>query len=246
MRRIVTLVIVLATCAALSACGSSSPSPSTSTTTPTPSLTSSPKVALAAMRNAAHSQHSVHYVSVSSGPGHTIRIVADVSATEGIQRIAFTDHGQSGSGTTMVSGGTAYIRGDAFMMRVYFGFPKARATKYAGKWISVPSSNSAYATVADDVTLPSFLSHLFPRQTKPSLVNAAFLIGVRGTVHGQSGVTVEATVFAPAHGRPLPVKQTAKSSNHLGTGVVTMSKWNAAVHVSAPTNAVLISTVGGG
>jgi len=244
LRRIVTPVIVLAVCATLSACGSSSAPPSTSTTTP--SLTSSPKVALAAMRNAAHSQHSVHYVSVSSAPGHTIRIVADVDATEGIQRVTFTDHGQTGSGTAIVSGDTAYIRGNAVMMSVYFGFPKAKATKYAGKWISVPSSNPAYATDSDDVTFPSFLSHLFPRQTKISLVKAGFLIGVHGTVQGQSGVTLDATVFAPAHGQPLPVKQTAKSSDHLGTGVLTISNWNEAVDVSAPANAVPISKVVGG
>ena len=119
------------------------------------------------MRSAAHSQHSLHYVSVSSAPGHKIRIVGDANATQGIQRITFTDHGQSGSGTTIVSGSNAYLRGDALMMTVYFGFPKAQATKYAGKWISVPSSNPAYATIADDVTLPSFLSHLFPQQTHP-------------------------------------------------------------------------------
>ena len=53
-------------------------------------------------------------------------------------------------------------------------------------------------------------------------------------MHGPSGVTVEATVFAPVNGQPLPVKQTATSSKHLGTGVVTISNWNAPVNVAAP------------
>ena len=200
------------------------------------------------MRSAARSQHSLHYVSVSSAPGHELRIVSDVSATEGITRVTVTDHGESGSGTAIVSGGTAYIRGDAFTMRVYFDFPKSEATKYAGKWISVPSSNLAYPTLSDGVTFPSFLSHLFPRQTKLSLVTAGFLVGVHGTVHRQAGVTVEATVFAPAHGKPLPVKQTAKSSGRLGTDVVTntISNWDEAVDVSAPPNAVPVTKVVGG
>ena len=233
------LVIVLALCASLSACGSSSPS----TTSPSPTL--SPKAELAAMRSAARSQHSVHTVSVSSAPGHEIRIVSDVGEKEGILRITLTDHGQTGAATVIVSGDTAFMRGNAFAMRTYFSFTKAQATKYAGKWISVPSLNPGYATVSDDGTFPSFLSHLFPPQEKLSLVTVAGLIGVRGTVHGQSGDTATATLFAPADGKPLPVKEIAKSSGKLGAGVVTMSDWNEAVHVSAPKAVSILIVVGG-
>jgi len=198
------------------------------------------------MRSAAHSQHSVHYVSVSSAPGHTIRLVGDVDAKKGILQVTLTAHGQTGAATVMVSSGTAFMRGDALMLRTYFGLPKAAATKYAGKWISVPSSNPGYATTADGVTFPSYFSHLFPQLTKLSFVSSLVaLVGVRGTVHGTGSLTAVTTIFAPAHGKPLPVKQIAKSSGDLGSGVVTMSNWNEAVHVTEPT-AVAISTVVGG
>ena len=59
------------------------------------------------MRKAARSQHSVHYVSVSSAPGHKIRIVSDVGASDGVQRIAVTDHDQTGTATVIVSNGAA-------------------------------------------------------------------------------------------------------------------------------------------
>ena len=245
MRQIVTLAFVLALCALLSACGSSAPSTSTpSTTTTTSPPPSTAKGQLAAMRSAANGQHSVHFVSVSSAPGHTIRIVADVAGKEGILRITVTDHGQTGTGTSIVSGGIAFLRGDAFWMRVYFGFTRKQATKYAGRWISVPSSHPAYATASDEVTFPSFLARLFAPQTKLALVKAGKLVGVRGTVRGQAGVA-SSTIYAPAQGKALPVKQVAKSSGALGNGTVTMSNWNEAVHVSEPT-AVSISTVVGG
>jgi hypothetical protein len=198
------------------------------------------------MRKAARSQHSVHYISVSSAPGHRLRLVADVGAKEGIERAILTDHGQTGPAAVIVSGGSAYLRGNAFTLRVYFGFTKAQATKYAGKWISVPSSNPGYATVSAGVTFPSYLSQLFQPLTKLSLVTAGGLIGVHGMAPGQTGATVSAAIFAPAHGEPLPVKQTAKSSGNLGAGVVTMSNWGEAVHVPAPRDVVPVKTVVGG
>jgi len=198
------------------------------------------------MRSAAHSQHSVHYVSVSSAPGHKIRLVGDVAAKQGILHVALTAQGQTGAGTVIVSGGTAFMRGDAFMLRTYFNLPKAAATKYAGKWISVPSSNPGYASTSDLATFSSLLTLLFTQQTKLSLVSSLVnLIGVRGTVHGTGSLTAVTTIFAPATGKPLPVKQIAKSSGDLGSGVITLSNWNEPVHVTEPT-AVSISTVVGG
>jgi hypothetical protein len=204
----------------------------------------SPKAELAAIRHAALSQHSVHYVSVSSAPGHKIRLVSDVGNGVGIQRITVTDQGQTGPATVVVSRRTAYLRGNVFTMRAYFGFSTAQATKYAGQWISIPHTSPGFATVSADATFASYVAYLFP-QTKLSLVTAGSLVGVRGTAR-QQGATFEETVFAPAHGKPLPAKETATSTGRPGTGVTTMSRWNEAVHVGAPSSSVPISTVVGG
>ena len=138
------------------------------------------------------------------------------------------------------------MRGNALAMRAYFGLTTRQATKYAGKWIAVPSSNPGYATVSEGVTFPSFLSRLFPQETKLSVVTAGGLIGIHGTVKGEGGATAAVTIFRPAQGKPLPVKQTAKSSGHPDSGLYSMSRWGEAVHVSAPDGAVPIDTVVGG
>jgi hypothetical protein len=224
VRLTLILGILLALSAPLSAFGSSQ--------------TASPSARLAAMRTAAQSQRSVHYVSVSSAPNQHLRIVADVGVRDGIQRITVKDHGTKGSASAIVSGRKVYIRGDAFSMQVYFGFTSLQATDWADTWISVPRSHPSYGTLSADVTLPSFVSHLFPKVTKLSLVTSGNLIGVQG--QAGKGST---TVFAPAQGKPLPVKAIAKTSGAQGTGALTMSRWNVAVNVKAPPHAVPISRV---
>jgi hypothetical protein len=204
----------------------------------------SPKMRLAAMRNAAGSQHSVHYVVVSSAPGHKVRMVSDVGKGEGIQRITVTSHGQTGPADVIVRRRTAYIRGNPFTMRAYFGFTKAQATKYAGKWIAIPHSSPGYAGVSADATFGSFLSFLYP-QHHLELYSSGKLVGVRGTARFM-GVDLLVLLLAPRHGKPLPAEQYERSPNHPGKSLARFSHWNESFHVTAPAHAVPISKVVGG
>src|SRR5215470_4901373 len=94
----------------------------------------SPKALRAAILDAARSRHSVHYVLTSVGPAQT-RMVADVGADRGVQRIAFTKAGKTGQVTVIVVNRTAYVRGDAFTLHNYMEFTKQQSTRYAGRWI---------------------------------------------------------------------------------------------------------------
>ena len=212
-----------------------------------PAVTQSPKQLRAAMLKAATSRQSVHYVSSGTASDHTIQMVADVGKGRGIQRITFKSHGQSGPAIVLVVSRTAYIRGNAFTMRNFFGFTQAEATKYAGKWISIPASTSAYSGVAADATFASFVTNLLPRKHL-ALVTATIAgkksVGVRGTAR-QAGVKLVETVYAPAHGTPLPFEVKAVSPGHPGSFVARMSRWSKPVHVTAPANAVPLSTVVG-
>jgi hypothetical protein len=206
----------------------------------------SPQQWRAAMLAAASAKHSVHYVSSSSRPGQGIRIVSDVGHGRGIQRITVTKHGHSGPATVLVVGRTAYIRGDAFTLHNYFPLTQAQASRYAGKWISIPSSSGAYAAVAADATFGSFLSDLLPSKHL-SLVpwttaGGRKAVGIRGRVR-QGGVSLVETVYAPARGAPLPFYERAVVTGKPGTSVAQMSRWNQPVHVTAPAHAVPIATV---
>ena len=201
----------------------------------------SPQQWRAAMHSAASAKHSVHYVSSSSETGGALRVVADVGKGRGIQRITVTKGGQSGPATVLVNSRTAYIRGNAFTLLNYFAFTQAQATRYAGKWISIPSSLRAFSSVAADATMASFISGLLPSKHL-TLVRTNKSVGLRGTVR-QGGVTVVETVYAPAGGTPLPFEEKVAPAGKPGTGRVRMSRWNEAVHLTAPANAVPISTV---
>jgi hypothetical protein len=210
--------------------------------------TQSPKQLREAMLAAAGSKHSLHYVSSGTSSGHTLRMVADVGRGRGIQRITFKSNGKSGPATVLVVRRTAYIRGNEFTMRSFFGFTPAQAAQYAGKWVSIPATSSAYSGVAADATFASFLSDLLPRR-QLAVVRATVAgkksVGLRGSVV-QGGEKLVETVYAPAHGTPLPFASKAVAPGHPGTSVTRMSRWNEPVHLTAPAHAVPISTVLGG
>jgi hypothetical protein len=205
----------------------------------------SPRQLRAAMLSAASARHSVHYVSTTSAAGHAIRIVSDVGPGRGIQRITVTNGSQSGPATVLVVGGSAYIRGNEFTLHNFFPLTQAQATRYAGVWISIPRSSGAYATVATDATFASFLADLVPGKhlaVVRATVAGRKSVGLRGTVR-QAGLKLIETVYAPASGKPLPFQEKAIASGVPGASLVRMSRWNEAVHVTAPADAVPIATV---
>jgi hypothetical protein len=205
----------------------------------------SPQQWRAAMLQAASASHSVHYVSTGVVPGYRLRMVSDVGRGRGIQRITVTKHGQTGPATVLIVGRSAYIRGNVFTLHGYFGFTPAQAKRYAGRWISIPRSSAAYAAVAADATLASYLSDLLPNKhlaVVQTTVAGKKAVGVRGNVQ-QGKLSLVETVYAPVGGTPLPFEERAAPVGHPGTSVTRMSKWNEPLNLAAPANAVPISTV---
>lgn len=171
----------------------------------------------------------------------------DVAGDRGIQRITFTKHGRTGHVMVRVAHRTAYIRGDAFTLHGYMGFTSAQASRYAGRWISLPHTSSGYKTVAAGVTFSSLLRLLYPHGN-PVRVSGTLdgrkVVGVR-VKQRNSGLRYIETLWAKKHGTPLPVEeyQVAPSKGYWQR--VTMSRWNEPVHVRAPAHAVPISVVTG-
>jgi hypothetical protein len=203
----------------------------------------SPKAVRSAIFAAARGEHSVHYVSRSSGSGSTA-VVADVGATRGIQRITFRKGGASGRATVLVVSRTAYILGDAFSLRGFFGFSASQAKRYKNQWITIPHTSPAFGTVAAAVTLGSFLTEVYPQANLARVrgsVDGRQVVGVRG-VSRHEGERVVETVYARAKGAPLPVeeKETGSAGFH---GLTRVGPWNRPVRVQAPGHAVPASLV---
>jgi uncharacterized protein YfiM (DUF2279 family) len=230
MRRMAILLLALAAAVAVAAGASAA---------------QSPQALRSAILAAGGTQHSVHYVSVQTHRSVRIRMVSDVSETEGTQRISFVHSSQSGQMTVLVRNRTAYVRGDTFTLENYMGLTKAEAKRYGGQWISIPHTTSGYADVAAGVTLPSVLHTLYPKGSPKRVAGSAQgrkAIGVRVVGHA-TGLRYVETLWANAAGKPLPLEEdvTAKgTSTQIG-----FAHWNEPVHVNVPMHAVPISKVVG-
>jgi hypothetical protein len=203
-----------------------------------------PTQLLASILAAARAQHSVHYVSSASLGNSHVSQVGDAGATQGIQRITFRTAGKTGHVTVMFVANSAYLRGDAFTLVDYLGFTAGAAAAYAGRWILVPHSDSAYSTIAAGVTFTSAIGELklsAPLTRVPDTTIAGRrVIAVRGKSSTAPG-SVAATLYAQAAGPPLPVREVARAGTT--SAVVTFSRWNEPVRLSVPASAAPISKV---
>jgi hypothetical protein len=230
MRRglLIALSIVVAACVVSGAAGADSPG----------ALVTS---AVAAMR----AQHSYHYVATQLGTSSSpaqVTIVGDATRTTGIQRIHYAEGSRAGNVTVLVVSNTAYIRGDAFTLTNYMGFPTPSAAQFAGKWLELPHSVAGFAEVAADVRLDnSALEEL--KMPAPvhlvgnSVVRGQHVIGVRGTLHHSNQTALE-TLYVRSSDH-LPVEQRFTQGGKSIGGAV-YSNWGEPVHVSAPTQAITL------
>ena len=208
------------------------------------SASGTPTQLLASILAAARAQHSVHYVSSASLGNSHVSQVGDAGATKGIQRITFRTAGKTGHVTVIFVANSAYLRGDAFTLVDYLGFKAGAAAAYAGRWILVPHSDSAYSTIAAGVTFTSAIGELKlspPLTSAPdTTIDGRRVIGVRGKSSTAPG-SVAATLYARASGPPLPVREVATAGKT--RAVVTFSRWNEPVSLAVPASAVPISKV---
>jgi hypothetical protein len=204
-----------------------------------------PSKALASIVAAASAQASVHYTSTTDFGAEQVSFVGDAGLVDGSQTITYTKSGKTGHVTVIVSGGAAYIRGDAFTLKNYIGFAAAPATDYAGKWVRFPKTDKGYATLAAGVTLPSVVSELGLGGRLTSVptttIGAQQVFGVRGTDAPAKGVATVNTVYARAVGTRLPVEEVATHGSIKLT--MSFSNWNETIAIPAPNGSVAISVV---
>lgn len=90
----------------------------------------------------------------------------DVGRGEGTQDIYIAGEGET---KVVVLDGTAYFVGESQAVLIhYFGFSASLASQLRGRWIGVPHSNRAYATVASDATFSSAIAGARAPSERPS------------------------------------------------------------------------------
>ena len=187
--------------------------------------------------NDANARGSVHVSETVRAATKAATSANDVAASEGQQVIHLS--GATGEAQVALVSGTAYFTASEPMLVAYFGFPATVAVTIHGRWISVPQSNSAYAAIADGVTISSTLRELIPqgslKPTGSSSVDGVAVTGIRGTVASTaSSPAGTATVYVSRSAKPLPVRVDYSDSRG-DTVTATFSRWGERIAIKAPT-----------
>ena len=148
--------------------------------------------------------------------------------------------------TVVLIGDHAYIQGSAAAVTNYFGFPASDAATLAGKWISIPSTASDFATVSDGVSLASALKEVgldgYLSVTAPSKLAGSTVIGIEGTDASTDSTGGPGTLYISVT-TGLPVEFDSTSSQ--GTEHVVFGDWGKPVALAAPAHTVPIASIPG-
>jgi hypothetical protein len=195
-------------------------------------------------------QSSFHFVETSGAGSSTEQIVADVGSGGGEQQITVTDGTQSSHVTVLLSKGTAYFTGDAVGLEGFTGLTEKLATQLAGKWISVPSSNAGFSSLAGSLVVKTAASRLVQLDGTISRGVVSSKLGRPAVpvkvVQSTSTGSLALTMYVSTTGAALPIliEGTTKATGSSARSVsARFSDWGEALHLSAPKNSISVSAV---
>lgn len=207
----------------------------------------SPKAVRASIVAAALAQKSLHWTEHDLVGNALITSSADVNAHSGTQRVTVKIGKKTGTIHIVFSSHTAYVEGDVFGLEANLGLTKARATHYAGKWISIPKRDKAYAAISGGLTVASIIHGVTPHgKLKLAKTKAhGMRVFVLEVVSGKGKKRRLQTLVAHATGKPLPIEADSVDPAHEVLSQADFSKWNESVKVTAPASSTPIATVRG-
>ena len=249
------LVTLTATIAFVAAgCGSSSSTGSSSTTIASNAHngieTKSGGQIVAAAVAATKRQSSFHFVESAGEGSNGVVVVGDVGTSSGEQHVTIRDGKKVGHITLLLTGKTAYFQGDALGLEGFTGLSATLSAQYARKWISVPSSNTSFTTIAGTlevgtaaiqfVKLPGTLT-----RGRTSTQSGRAAVAVKAADKTSSG-SLALTLYVATMGEALPIlvagttTATGESARSISAK---FSDWGEPLHVIAPGTSVPIATV---
>jgi len=241
MKRIVPFGLV-SFAAALTACGSGGTGASSGALGQ-----KAPTQLLASAITAAKKSGTVHFKLLGTASGKTETIIGDASATDGREIITIGNVNVQAE----VVAGAAFVEGNAGGLETQMGLPATEAKTYAGKWISIASTDAPYASITQAVTLAATLAQLQPTGhltlTAVTTRAAHSVIGVKGGLPGSAikGTTGSAVLYVSTTDPKVPIvfeaEQTSGGTKMSDVG--TFSDWGKPLHLSAPTSSVALSSL---
>jgi hypothetical protein len=188
----------------------------------------------------------VHFVSVAKQNGAELDVSGDAGTTSGTQTLVVKNKGTTEHMSALVVGSTGYVKGNEAALQNVIGLTKAESTKYAGKWLSFPTSNQGLGELVGGLLSSQVAKELeiggpytFAKSTTVAGQKAT---AIKGSVASESGGKVPVVLYIPASGAPLPIQEVTNAGNAGGAsaihGVVTFSSWGENKQQTAPTKTV--------
>lgn len=195
----------------------------------------------------ARAKSSFHQAVTQVVGGVRGSLADDVTVTAGRQQITSTDGTRA---EVEVIGRAAYVTGNQHALKQFFRFTSNQISVIGSNWVSIPSTNTAFASIAYDVTVPTALAEVAPSghlTEARATVNGQRVIAISGGVPTAfaGGTAGSATIYVTATSDPLPVRATLQvtQSNHKRLRLTaTMGDWGEHVAVTPPTGQELSDT----
>lgn len=195
---------------------------------------------------ATRSSAGFHYVSVLQGP-ETQTIVGDAGPSGGRQAITLVAGYGSEQFTLLLASNVVYFQGNAPAVEDQLGVAAADASKVAGKWVSVASSNGPYAVLQPGITTTSQASEIMltPSSTQAVTSGGATATSILGAVPATNGLPAGTghLTIAPSSDLPISYVTSVAVGAVSETVTTTFSAWGTAPTVSVPSGVVAWSTL---
>jgi hypothetical protein len=190
----------------------------------------------------AATSHGVHFQSKATQSGTTLQVAGDTGATSGEQAVTVSKGDVVEHVSALVVGSTGYIEANAAALKNIIGLSSTQASRYAGKWLSFPTSNQGLDTLVAGLKNSDVAAEL--QMTGPytfgtaQTVEGQRALAVKGTVTDSSGGKIPVTLYVAANGAALPLEQVTNPGRSGGSSsiysTVSFSKWGEKVSETAP------------
>ncbi len=196
----------------------------------------SPTEIVAAAKAAADTARSVHVSGSLVSGGTPITLDIDLIAGKG-GRGKLSENGLAFE--LVAIGNTVYIKGSSAFYKHIGG--KAAAQLLEGKWLKATSTSGDFASIGQLTSLRQLVDQTLAE-------HGALTKGATTTVGGQKVIAVTdkskgGTLYVATTGKPYPVEISKSGS---GSGSITFGRWNEAVALAAPANAIDIAQLAAG
>ena len=192
---------------------------------------------------------SVHFVDVTKIGSKSESLIGDIGPSSAQEVLSVS--GSEVLSVVLVSN-TIYIKtSSASVLQSALSLSATTAAASVNKWISISSTDKAYSSIAQSLTVNAALSIYYPKSSAASILPSKTVAGVTVTpVTGSSTpstkTTEQTTVYLNQKtSLPVTASLVAKSGSTTETKQAVFTKWGNPITITAPADSVTYASLAG-